>query len=72
MKHHERLFSQVSAAAVSVLTDTLILFHFIYLFFFIVIKLTSYDRQNEPINHTLRAGQESSHFRLPMKAVRLL
>lgn len=44
-----------------------------YLFIFsMVIKLTSYDRQNEPINHRLRAGQESSHFRLPMKAVRLL
>jgi len=30
------------------------------------------DRQNEPINHRLRAGQESSNFGLPMKAVCLL
>lgn len=37
-----------------------------------MIKLTTDDRQNEPINHRLRAGQENSHFRLPMKAVHLL
>lgn len=49
----------------SVLTDT-------WINFFIVIKLTTDDRQNEPINHRLRAGQESSNFVLPMKAVRLL
>jgi len=44
----------------------------LFYFFHIEIKLTTDDRQNEPINHRLRAGQESSNFGLPMKAVCLL
>lgn len=65
------IFAGQCCCSQCVLTDTWILYHFLF-FYFIVIKLTTDNRQNEPINHRLRAGQESSHCCLPMKAVRLL